>query len=174
MSSAVAGYKMTLGADAPPTCYDDVNHADCIFIVGSNTAYAHPVLFRRIEERKAQRPHMKIIFCDPRRTDTAELADLYLPILPGTDVMLFHGLLHILLWEGWTRPEYIAAHTSGFDALRAMVARMHAGAGRAEPAASPRRTCSPRPGGSRLRRPRSASIARASTSPAAAPRRTPH
>jgi assimilatory nitrate reductase catalytic subunit len=121
MSSAVAGYKRTLGADAPPNCYDDVNHADCIFIVGSNTAFAHPILFRRIEDAKAARPHMKIIFCDPRRTDTAELADLYLPIQPGTDVMLFHGLLHIMLWEGWTKPEYIAAHTSGFDALKAIV-----------------------------------------------------
>jgi assimilatory nitrate reductase catalytic subunit len=121
MSSAVAGYKMTLGADAPPTCYEDVEHADCIFIVGSNTAYAHPILFRRIEEAKAKRPQMKIVFCDPRRTDTAEIADLYLPILPGTDVMLFHGLLHIMLWEGWTKPEYIAAHTSGFEALKAVV-----------------------------------------------------
>jgi assimilatory nitrate reductase catalytic subunit len=121
MSSAVAGYKMTLGADAPPPCYDDVNHADCIFIVGSNTAFAHPILFRRIEEARAKRPQMKIIFCDPRRTDTAELADLYLPVQPGTDVMLFHGLLHIMLWEGWTRPDYIAAHTTGFEALKAVV-----------------------------------------------------
>jgi len=121
MSSAVAGYKLTLGADAPPPCYDDVNHADCIFIVGSNTAFAHPVLFRRIEEAKAARPQMKIVFCDPRRTDTAELADLYLPIQPGTDVMLFHGLLHVILWEGWTKPDYIAAHTTGFDALKAVV-----------------------------------------------------
>jgi assimilatory nitrate reductase catalytic subunit len=121
MSSAVAGYKMTLGADAPPSCYDDVNHADCIFIAGSNTAYAHPVLFRRIEEAKAARPDRKVILCDPRRTDTAELADLHLPLLPGTDVMLFHGLLHIMLWEGWTRPDYIAAHTTGFDALKALV-----------------------------------------------------
>lgn len=121
MSSAVAGYKMTLGADAPPPCYADVNHADCIFIVGSNTAFAHPILFRRIEEAKAARPGMKVVFCDPRRTDTAELADLYLPLLPGTDVMLFHGMLHVMLWEGWTRPDYIAAHTDGFDALKAVV-----------------------------------------------------
>lgn len=121
MSSAVAGYKKTLGADAPPACYDDVNHAGCIFIIGSNTAFAHPILFRRIEEAKARNPQMKIIFCDPRRTDTAELADLYLPIQPGTDVMLFHGLLHIMLWEGWTKPEYIAAHTTGFDALKSVV-----------------------------------------------------
>ncbi|HSW15767.1 MAG TPA: molybdopterin-dependent oxidoreductase [Ramlibacter sp.] len=118
MSSAVAGYKRTLGADAPPAAYEDVDHADCIFIVGSNTAWAHPILFRRIEEAKARRPRTKIIFCDPRRTDTAEICDLYLPVQPGTDVMLFNGLLHIMLWEGWTQPAYIAAHTMGFDALK--------------------------------------------------------
>ncbi len=121
MSSAVAGYKQTLGADAPPSCYDDVNHAGCIFIVGSNTAYAHPILFRRIEDAKAADPALKIIFCDPRRTDTAEIADLYLPIQPGTDVSLFNGMLHIMLWEGWTDSGYIAAHTSGFDALKTTV-----------------------------------------------------
>jgi assimilatory nitrate reductase catalytic subunit len=121
MSSAVAGYKKTLGADAPPNCYDDVNHAGCIFIVGSNAAFAHPILFRRIEAARAARPQMKVVVCDPRRTDTAEIADLYLPLQPGTDVMLFHGLLHIMLWEGWTRPDYIAAHTNGFEALRSVV-----------------------------------------------------
>ena len=121
MSSAVAGYKQTLGADAPPSCYDDVNHAQCIFIVGSNTAYAHPILFRRIEDAKAANPAMKIIFCDPRRTDTAEIADLYLPIQPGTDVSLFNGMLHIMLWEGWTDAAYITAHTTGFEALKATV-----------------------------------------------------
>ena len=121
MSSAVAGYKQTLGADAPPACYDDVNHAQCIFIVGSNTAYAHPILFRRIEDAKAANAALKIIFCDPRRTDTAEIADLYLPIQPGTDVSLFNGMLHIMLWEGWTDNGYIAAHTSGFEALKTTV-----------------------------------------------------
>ena len=121
MSSAVAGYKQTLGADAPPACYDDVNHAACIFIVGSNTAYAHPILFRRIEDAKAANPALKIIFCDPRRTDTAEIADLYLPIQPGTDVMLFNGMLHIMLWEGWIDAAYIDLHTSDFDALKATV-----------------------------------------------------
>ena len=121
MSSAVAGYKLTLGADAPPACYDDVNHAACLFIVGSNAAYAHPVLFRRIEEARRKNPSMKVIVADPRRTDTAELADLYLPLLPGTDVMLFHGLLHIMLWEGWIDSAYIARHTSGFEALKQLV-----------------------------------------------------
>ncbi|MHB1199948.1 MAG: nitrate reductase [Polaromonas sp.] len=121
MSSAVAGYKQTLGADAPPACYDDVNHAQCIFIIGSNTAYAHPILFRRIEGARAANPALKIIYCDPRRTDTAEIADLHLPVLPGTDVMLFNGMLHIMLWEGWTDSAWIAAHTSGFDLLKATV-----------------------------------------------------
>ncbi|HEY1227776.1 MAG TPA: molybdopterin-dependent oxidoreductase, partial [Ramlibacter sp.] len=121
MSSAVAGYKATLGADAPPACYEDVDHADCLFIAGSNAAWAHPVLFRRIEEARSRRPGMKVIVCDPRRTDTCELADLVLPLQPGTDVMLFNGLLHIMLWEGWTQPDWISAHTTGFDALKATV-----------------------------------------------------
>ncbi len=121
MSSAVAGYKQTLGADAPPNCYDDVNHADTIFIVGSNTAYAHPILFRRIEDAKKNNPQLKIIFADPRKTDTAEIADLYLPVQPGTDVMLFNGMLHTMLWEGWLDSSYIAAHTQGFDDLKATV-----------------------------------------------------
>ncbi len=121
MSSAVAGYKLTLGADAPPACYDDVTHTQCLFIVGSNTAYAHPVLFRRIEDARAKNPQMKIIVADPRRTDTAEVANLFLPLLPGTDVMLFNGLLHIMLWEGWTDAAYVANHTSGFDDLKAAV-----------------------------------------------------
>ncbi len=121
MSSAVAGYKLTLGADAPPACYDDVNHAQCLFIVGSNAAFAHPVLFRRIEEAKQNNPAMKVIVADPRRTDTAGFADLFLPLQPGSDVMLFHGLLHIMLWEGWIDSTYIAAHTTGFDALKALV-----------------------------------------------------
>ncbi|CAM3489111.1 molybdopterin-dependent oxidoreductase [Polaromonas hydrogenivorans] len=121
MSSAVAGYKQTLGADAPPACYDDVKHAQCLFIVGSNTAYAHPILFRRIEDAKAANPALNIIYCDPRRTDTAEIADLYLPLQPGTDVMLFNGMLHIMLWEGWTDPAWIATHTHDFDALKATV-----------------------------------------------------
>ncbi len=121
MSSAVAGYKKTLGADAPPACYEDFDHAQCLFFVGSNAAWAHPILFRRIEDAKRANPAMKIVVADPRRTDTAEIADLFLPIQPGTDVMLFHGMLHLMLRKGWTRPDYIAAHTSGFDALEATV-----------------------------------------------------
>ena len=121
MSSAVAGYKLTLGADAPPTCYEDVMFADCLFIVGSNTAFAHPVLFRRIEDARAHNPNLKVIVVDPRRTDTASGADLHLPIQPGTDVALFHGMLSLMLEEGWTDEAYINAHTHGFEALRTLV-----------------------------------------------------
>ncbi len=118
MSSAVAGYKQTLGADAPPACYEDLALATTLFITGSNTAWAHPILFRRIEEAKNANPAMKIIVADPRRTDTAQAADLHLPILPGSDVALYNGMLHLLMWEGLTDAAYIAAHTSGYETLR--------------------------------------------------------
>jgi assimilatory nitrate reductase catalytic subunit len=121
MSSAVAGYKATLGMDAPPGCYEDIAHAQCIFIAGSNTAYAHPIVFRRIEEARQKNPGLKLIVVDPRRTDTASAADLYLAILPGTDVVLFNAMLHVMLWEGWCDLDYIAAHTEGFEALKATV-----------------------------------------------------
>ncbi|HQR60954.1 MAG TPA: molybdopterin-dependent oxidoreductase [Methylophilaceae bacterium] len=119
MSSAVSGYKATLGADAPPACYEDIDHAGCIFIAGSNTAYAHPVLFRRIEDARARNPQLKIVVVDPRRTDTAQSADLHLAIQPGTDVALFNGMLHLMLWEGVVDNAYIAAHTANFDAFKA-------------------------------------------------------
>jgi assimilatory nitrate reductase catalytic subunit len=118
MSSAVAGYKTTLGADSPPTCYEDIDHTKCLFIAGSNTAFAHPIVFRRIEDAKANNPDMKIVVVDPRRTDTAQFADLHLAILPGTDVALFNGLLHVMLWEGLLDMDYIREHTEGFDALK--------------------------------------------------------
>lgn len=118
MSSAVTGYKATLGADAPPASYEDIDHTDCLFIAGSNTAFAHPIIFRRIEDAKAKNPNLKIIVVDPRRTDTAQAADLHLAILPGTDVALFNGLLHVMLWEGLLDMAFIQAHTNGFDALK--------------------------------------------------------
>jgi assimilatory nitrate reductase catalytic subunit len=124
MSSAVTGYQKTLGVDAPPCSYEDIDHAECLFIAGSNAAYAHPILFRRIEAAKENNPALKIIVVDPRRTETAAFADLHLPILPGTDVALFHGMLHVMLWEEWVNRDYIAAHTEGFEALRAIVREM--------------------------------------------------
>jgi assimilatory nitrate reductase catalytic subunit len=121
MSSAVSGYMKTLGVDAPPNCYEDIDHAECLFIAGSNTAFAHPVLFRRIEAARSSNPALKIIVVDPRRTETARCADLHLAILPGTDVALFHGMLHVMLWEKLVDESYIAARTEGFAALRDLV-----------------------------------------------------
>ncbi|MFP5418930.1 MAG: molybdopterin-dependent oxidoreductase [Gammaproteobacteria bacterium] len=121
MSSAVSGYKATLGADAPPGCYDDIDHAGTLFIAGSNTAYAHPILFRRIEAARRANPAQKLIVVDPRRTDTAGEADLHLAILPGTDVVLYHAMLNVMLWEDLIDRDYIAAHTEGWDTLRQTV-----------------------------------------------------
>lgn len=121
MSSAVAAYKKSLGADGPPTCYEDLELARTVLFAGSNMPYAHPVLFRRLEEAKAKDPTIKWIVVDPRRTDVAALADLHLAIAPGTDVALFNGMLHHMIWEGSIDPAYIAAHTSGFDELKALV-----------------------------------------------------
>ena len=121
MSSAVAGYKITLGADAPPACYEDIAATECLFIAGSNAAYAHPILFRRIEDARAKNPALKIIVVDPRKTDTASAADLHLPLKPGTDVMLFHGMLRVMLLNGWTDTPYIQQHTDGFEDLLAKV-----------------------------------------------------
>ena len=121
MSSAVAGYKRTLGADAPPACYEDIDHADCVFITGSNAAWAHPVLYRRLEDARAKNPDLKVIVADTRATETARDAHLHLALLPGSDVALHHGLLHIALWEGWTDAAFIDAYTEGFAALREAV-----------------------------------------------------
>ncbi len=121
MSSAVAGYKATLGADAPPACYDDIARADTVYVSGSNMAWAHPVLFRRLEDARRTNPQQRLVVVDPRRTETAAAADLHLQLLPGSDVALSHGLLHLMLWEGWTDNAWIAAHTRGFDALRQRV-----------------------------------------------------
>ncbi|MCE1250825.1 MAG: molybdopterin-dependent oxidoreductase [Comamonadaceae bacterium] len=123
MSSAVAGYKATLGADAPPACYDDIAHAATLFISGANPAWAHPILFRRIEDAKRANPALKIIVCDPRRTDSAELADLHLALKPGSDVWLYHGMLRCILERGWLDTHFIATRTQGWTALAALVAQ---------------------------------------------------
>ena len=122
MSSAVAGYKQTLGSDAPPCCYEDIDHASTIFITGSNTAFAHPILFRRIEKAREENPSQKLVVVDVRETDTARSADLFLKIQPGTDVVLHHGMLHVMLENNWINHNYIAKHTEGFGDLAQRVA----------------------------------------------------
>ncbi|MCY4745378.1 molybdopterin-dependent oxidoreductase [Pelomonas sp. UHG3] len=121
MSSAVVGYKQSLGADAPPCSYEDIELADCLLVSGANPAWAHPILFRRLEAARAAKPGHKLIVIDPRRTETAELADLHLQIRAGTDVALCHGLLNAVIQRGWAAGDFIAAHTEGFEAVQALV-----------------------------------------------------
>lgn len=123
MSSAVAGYKQTLGADAPPCSYEDILQAKVIFIAGANPAVAHPIVFRYVEDARAANPDLKIIVADPRRSESAEIADLHLPIKPGTDIALFNGMLHVLIRDGLTDEGYIARHTTGFAELAEIVQR---------------------------------------------------
>ena len=117
MSSAVAGYKQTLGADAPPCSYADILAAKVIFIAGANPAVAHPIVFRFIEDAKAANPDLKIIVADPRFSESAEIADLHLALKPGSDIALFNGMLHVLIDEGLVDQSYVAAHTTGFATL---------------------------------------------------------
>jgi len=121
MSSAVAGYKQTLGADAPPCSYEDIAHADCIVLAGSNAAVAHPIVFRRIEDARAANPQLRVIVIDPRRTESCAIADLHLALKPGSDIALYNAMLHVLLKENLVDREYIAAHTEGFPALEKIV-----------------------------------------------------
>ena len=97
-----------------------------VFIAGSNTAFAHPILFRRIEDA-ARQPGAAPVVVDPRRTETAEAADLFLQIQPGSDVALFNGMLHLMLWEGLTDGRFIAEHTSGFERCATACARPRPG-----------------------------------------------
>jgi len=93
----VAAYKKALGEDSVPVNYSDIEAADCFFVTGANPAWCHPILWRRVEAHKAANPHVRIIVSDPRQTDTAALADCYLPIRPGTDITLHHAIGRILI-----------------------------------------------------------------------------
>ena len=115
MASAGTGYKQSLGADGPPGSYDDFDHADVFFVIGSNMADCHPILFLRMMDRV--KAGAKLIVVDPRRTATAEQADLFLQIRPGTDLALLNGLLHLLVESGDIDAEFIAEHTEGWDAM---------------------------------------------------------
>ncbi|MCX2430602.1 nitrate reductase [Pedobacter sp. GR22-10] len=123
MSSAVVGYKMSLGEDSVPISYDDIELADCIFVAGANPAWCHPILWRRVEAAKAKNPKLKIIVSDPRKTQTCALADVYLQINPGTDITLHHALANCLITDGKTNPDFIRQHTNGFAAYRENVLR---------------------------------------------------
>ncbi len=116
MSSSVAGHKRAFGEDLVPMNYEDLELADLIVLVGSNTAWCHPILFQRMMKVKEARPDVKIVVIDPRYTATCEMADLHLPLKPGSDVRLFNGLLAFLAAHGTTDAAFVDAHTDGYDA----------------------------------------------------------
>jgi len=114
MSSAVSAYMGSFGADGPPCCYDDLEATDCAFLIGTNTAECHPIVFNRLRNHHKRHRHVKLIVVDPRRTPTAEVADLHLAIHPGTDIDLCHGIGHLLLKWGHFDAEFIEECTHGF------------------------------------------------------------
>lgn len=118
MSSAVAAHKRSFGEDLVPASYTDFEQTDLVVLVGSNTAWCHPVLYQRIMQAKTERD-LKVIVIDPRFTATCEQADLHLPILPGQDVALFNGLLQYLHQENYTDHAYVQVHTENLDAALA-------------------------------------------------------
>ncbi|WP_399217687.1 molybdopterin oxidoreductase family protein [Synechococcus sp. ATX 2A4] len=122
MSSAVSGYARSLGSDGPPCCYDDFDSCDTVVLIGTNTADCHPVLFQRLLKRKRrQKEALQLIVIDPRHTATADVADLHLAIQPGTDLVLLHGIGHLLLQRGQFDAALIAASTEGYEELAALL-----------------------------------------------------
>lgn len=118
MSSSVAGHVRAFGSDTVPGCYEDLDEADLIVLVGSNAAWCHPILYQRMMKNRAERG-AKIVVIDPRRTDTAEDVDLFLGLKPGTDTALFSGLLAALAGRDVLDRDYMSRHTDGFDAALA-------------------------------------------------------
>ncbi|GGU96112.1 bifunctional reductase [Streptomyces albospinus] len=120
MASAGSGYKLSLGADGPPGSYQDFDSADTFFVIGANMADCHPILFLRMMDRV--KIGAKLIVVDPRRNATADKADLFLQIRPGTDLALLNGLLHLLVANGHTDEEFIAEFTEGWEEIPAFLA----------------------------------------------------
>ncbi len=116
MASAASGYKLSLGADGPPGSYQDIDRLDCALVIGSNMAECHPILFLRLLDRK-KKSGAKIVVVDPRRTPTADKADLFLQIKPGTDLALLNGILHLLEQNGRVDGEFVSTHTEGWNEL---------------------------------------------------------
>lgn len=114
MSSAVSGYMGSFGADGPPCIYEDLELTDCAFLVGTNTAECHPIVFNRLRAYHKKNEHVKMVVVDPRRTATAEVADLHLAIKPGTDIDLFNGIAYLLLQWNAIDADFIDNHTQGF------------------------------------------------------------
>ncbi|MGC4232717.1 MAG: molybdopterin-dependent oxidoreductase [Niabella sp.] len=121
MSSAVVGYKMSLGEDSVPVSYDDLDLADVIFVAGANPAWCHPILWRRVEAAREKNPDLKIIVSDPRKTQTCSVANIHLQLNPGTDITLHHAIGRALIENGDVDAEFIKQYTEGYESYRSIV-----------------------------------------------------
>jgi assimilatory nitrate reductase catalytic subunit len=115
MASAVVGYKRAFGSDAVPCSYQDLEQTDCVILTGSNTAWAHPVVYQRLVQAKKERPEMQIIVVDPRQTATCDIADLHLALRPGSDAALFCGALKEMALRGKLDNDFLQHHTQGAE-----------------------------------------------------------
>ena len=120
MSTAVAGYKRSLGADTPCASYEDLEESDCIMLIGSNISEMHPILYDRILDG-TEKKKIAIIAIDPRQTIIASRSDIYLAIRPGTDLVLLNAMAAILFEEGLVDEEQVRNYTEGLDALKAFL-----------------------------------------------------
>ncbi len=114
MASAVVAHKRAFGSDAVPGCYEDLEQTDVLILVGSNTAYAHPIIYQRIAKAKKDRD-IKVIVLDPRRTATCEIADIHLALRPGSDAFFFNGLLSYLESNNAIDYGYLHKYCDGFE-----------------------------------------------------------
>lgn len=115
MASAVGGYVTTFGKDEPCGSYDDIDAATCFFIIGSNTSECHPILFKRIARRKQSDPNVKIIVVDPRRTNTARIADLHVPFTPGTDLAILNAMAYHIINDELDNPRFYGKYVTFMD-----------------------------------------------------------
>jgi len=129
MASAATGYTQTFGKDEPPGSYEDIDHADCLFVIGANPFHCHPPLHERMMRRKRLHPETTIICVDPRRTDTADHADIHLAPIPGTDLLLLNSMAQVICADGLCDGEFVKRHvrftdgdaTTNFEAFKAFL-----------------------------------------------------
>jgi nitrate reductase NapA len=129
MASAASGYVQVYGKDEPPGSYEDIDHAECFFLIGANPFECHPPLFERIQRRRRAHPGVQIIAVDPRRTPTTERATMHLAPVPGTDLLLLNAMAQVICQEGWIDRRFIATHVRfqegkesvDFDAFRTFI-----------------------------------------------------
>ena len=118
----MAGLAAAFGSGAMTNSIEEFENADCIFIIGSNTSVAHPLIATRIF--RAKKNGAKIIVADPRKIHISEIADVHVNQKLGTDVALLNGIMNVILENGWHDQDYIDEQTEEFDACKKAINRI--------------------------------------------------